>query len=219
MPQKRNPFALAFMRATANRLLGVQAAVAAAGRTPSGQMDNRHYAYGAVPEALRAVEVAALLMDECVGDLAFDRKRALQALEDRAVCATDLAERLTAEAKIDYRRAHGAVGRLVSNLETERRTLADATPEDLAAALRSAEVTSEISQVAEILASALDVSRCVAERKDFGCAAPDEVAAMADELSRGARERREQAARLQADRKASIDALFAEARAIAGAAT
>lgn len=216
MPQKRNPFALAFARATANRLLGVQAGIAAAGRTPSGQMDNRLYVYGAVPEALRAAGEAALLVAECVDDLTFDRKRALQALEDRAVCAADLAERLTAEAMIDYRRAHGAVGRLVTNLEAEGRTLAHATPQDLGAALLSAGVGEDVTNAADILASALDVTRCVGARTDVGCAAPPEVAAMAEELSRAARERREQVARTRADRKASIDALFAQARSFAG---
>ena len=53
MPQKRNPFALAFVRATANRLIGVQAGMAAAARTPSGQMDNRLFVYEAAPDALR----------------------------------------------------------------------------------------------------------------------------------------------------------------------
>ena len=40
MPQKRNPFALAFVRATANRLIGVQAGIAAASPNavgPNGQ--------------------------------------------------------------------------------------------------------------------------------------------------------------------------------------
>ena len=55
MPQKRNPFALAYVRATANRLIGVQAGMAAAARTPSGQMDNRLLAYEAAPDALRPV--------------------------------------------------------------------------------------------------------------------------------------------------------------------
>jgi argininosuccinate lyase len=217
MPQKRNPFALAFTRATANRLLGVQAGVAAAGRTPSGQMDNRLYVYGAVPEALRAASEAALLVAECVDDLAFDQSRALQALEDRAVCAADLAERLTAEAKIDYRRAHGAVGRLVASLEAQGRTLSDATPEDLGAALRSVEA-GDIRHAAQILASALDVTRCVDARKDVGCAAPDEVAAMAKELSGTAQQRREQIAQWRASREAAIDILFVEARAFAGEA-
>ena len=54
MPQKRNPFALAYVRATANHLIGVQAGVTAAGRTPSGQMDNRLFVYGAGPDALLA---------------------------------------------------------------------------------------------------------------------------------------------------------------------
>jgi argininosuccinate lyase len=218
MPQKRNPFALAFVRATANRLIGVQAGVAAAGRTPSGQMDNRLYAYGAVPEALRAAGEAALLMAECVDDLAFDETRASAALADRAVCAADLAERLTVEARIDYRRAHGAVGRLVADLEGGGRRLADATAADLRRALRHAGVEADIANAAEILASALDVARCVGARKDIRCAAPEEVAAMARELTRGAQERRRHVARLREGRKEAIDALLAEARDFAGSA-
>jgi argininosuccinate lyase len=62
MPQKRNPFALAFVRGLANRLIGEQAGVAASGRTPSGQMDSRMLPYQAVPAALRSAGQAAALM-------------------------------------------------------------------------------------------------------------------------------------------------------------
>ena len=60
MPQKRNPFALAFVQGHANRLIGEQAGVAASARTPSGQMDNRMFAYEAVPAPLRSAAQAAL---------------------------------------------------------------------------------------------------------------------------------------------------------------
>lgn len=215
MPQKRNPFALAFVRAIANRLIGAQAGVSATGRTPSGQMDNRLYVYDAAPDALTAAANAALLVAECLDGLSFSPARAAQALADRSVCASDLAERLTAETGIDYRRAHGAVGRLVTQLEAQGRSLADALPEELVAALRHAGVDLEGATSAAILNSALDPTSCVAARTGFGCAAPEEVAAMADELGATARERREEIAKLRARRKAAIDALFAEARVFA----
>ncbi|WP_424360720.1 argininosuccinate lyase [Methylocystis parvus] len=219
MPQKRNPFALAFVRATANRLIGAQAGVATAGRTPSGQMDNRLYVYGSAPDALRAASDAALLVAECVDGLEFDEARAAQALADRSVCAGDLAERLTAEANIDFRSAHGAVGRLVTEMEASGRRLADATPQDLLAALESAGVALDPAKARIVLASALDLKKCVAARTDIGCAAPDEVAAMAEELRRSARERRGQVMQMRRRQRAAIDALLAEARAFAGVST
>ena len=96
MPQKRNPFALAFVRATANRLIGVQAGIAAASRTPSAQMDNRLFVYEAVPDAVRSAGEAASLVAECVEGLHIDEARARDALGDRSVCASDLAERVMA---------------------------------------------------------------------------------------------------------------------------
>jgi argininosuccinate lyase len=218
MPQKRNPFALAYVRATANHLIGVQAGVTAAGRTPSGQMDNRLFVYGAGPDTLLATAQAARLVAECVDGLAFNEARALMALADRSVCAGDLAERLTAEAGIDYRRAHGAVGRLVAELEAQQRFLADATAGDLVAALKSAGVELSIASSADILTSALDLNGCVAARTDIGCAAPDEVEAMADQLAGTVRQRREQVTQLRMRRKGAIDALLAEARAFIGGA-
>ena len=69
MPHKRNPYALAFVRAVANRLIGVQTGIAAAARTPSGQMDNRLFAYEAAPDAVRSASEAASLVAECVDGL------------------------------------------------------------------------------------------------------------------------------------------------------
>ena len=120
MPQKRNPFALAFVRATANRLIGVQAGIAAASRTPSGQMDNRLFVYEAAPDAVRSAREAAL-SDRRMrrGAYSFDEARALAALSDRSACATDLVERFMAATGIDYRAAHGVVGGLIRALEEQ----------------------------------------------------------------------------------------------------
>ncbi|MGZ9410748.1 MAG: hypothetical protein ACXW3J_09000, partial [Methylocystis sp.] len=94
----------------------------------------------------------------------------------------------------------------------------DATAGDLVAALKITGVELSIAKSADILTSALDLNGCVAARTDIGCAAPDEVVAMADQLAAAARERREQVTKLRMRRKGAIDALLAEARAFIGGA-
>ena len=218
MPQKRNPFALAFVRATANRLIGVQAGMAAAARTPSGQMDNRLFVYEAAPDALRSAGEAALLIAECVENLRFDSARALAALSDRSACASDLVERLMAATGADYRAAHGVVGGLIRVLEDKGRSLADATVDDLCAALRDASLPSA-GVTEQLLASALDPAACIAARTDVGGAAPEEVAAMAQALTVAAAERRSEIEAARAHRKAAFDRLRAEAKCFARDAT
>ena len=214
MPQKRNPFALAFIRATGNRLIGVQAGMAAAARMPSGQMDSRLFAYEAAPDALRSAGEAALLIAECVESLHFDKTRALAALSDRSACATDLVERVMAATGADYRAAHGVVGGLIRALEDNGRSLAEASVDDLCAALRDASLPF-ISVTGQLLASALDPVACVASRTDVGGAAPEEVEAMAEALTAAAAERRRDIDAARAHRKTALDHLLAEAAAFA----
>ena len=214
MPQKRNPFSLSFVRATANRLIGAQVGVAAAGRTPSGQMDNRLFVYEAAPDALLSAAEAARLVAECVDGLRFDEARAHAALTDRSVCASDLAERVMLATGIAFRAAHGVVGKLVTKLERSGRALSSLTVSDLSDALRAAGAPkAEVTQ--ELLASALDPAACVAARTDVGGAAPDEVAGMAAELAAAANERRHALAAARERRKHALFHLHEEAVAFA----
>jgi argininosuccinate lyase len=216
MPQKRNPFALAFIRATANRLIGVQAGIAAASRTPSGQMDNRLFAYEAVPDAVRSAAEVASLTAECIAGLSVDEARARAALDDRSPCASDLAERLMGATGIDYRAAHKIVGRLVRALEEKGRCLAEASIEDVRIAFWSAGLSSD-GVTDELVAAALDLAACISTRKDIGCAAPEEVAAMASELNDMVSSRRRSFESARARREAALGRLLAEAKAFAGA--
>jgi argininosuccinate lyase len=213
-PQKRNPFALAFVRAQANRLLGVQAQLAASARTPSAQMDNRLFSYEAAPGALRAAADAVRLMTECMILLKFDEDRGLNGLSDRSACASDLAEALSAVTGANHRQAQGVVGRLLRALEDEGRSLAEATIEDVHEALQ--ETSIPIEGVNEgLLKSALDPARCVASRCDIGGAAPKEVRAMAAELTAAARASREACASKREKREAALRRLHEETESFA----
>jgi argininosuccinate lyase len=215
MPQKRNPFALAFVRAVANRLIGAQAGIAAASRTPSGQMDNRFFAYEAVPDAVRSAGEAASLIAECVDGLSIDEARALAALDDRSACASDLAERLMGATGIDYRSAHGVVGRLVGTLEASGRSLAKATKSDVGNALRAAGLRTD-GVTDGLVAAALDLTACIEVRTDVGGAAPEEVTAMASALTDAVGERRHGFEAARARREIALRRLHAEAETFAG---
>jgi len=215
MPQKRNPFALAFVRATANRLIGVQAGVAAAGRTPSAQMDNRLFPYESVPDAVRSAAEVAALMAECLAGLSFDETKARAALDDSATCATDLAERLMTSTGIDYRSAHKVVGRVVRALEAGGRSFATANAGDVGAALTSAGHPGDCV-TDELIAAALDPKTCISARTDVGGAAPEEVSAMASHLTEAIRQSRQCLEALHLHRKAAFQNLRAEATRFVG---
>jgi argininosuccinate lyase len=217
MPQKRNPFALAFVRATANRLIGVQAGVAANARTPSGQMDNRLFTYEAVPDALRSAAEAASLAAECIAKLSVDEARGRAALDDRSACASDLAERLMVTAGIDYRAAHKAVGRLAGALDEKGQCLGEADALGVTNALKLAGLPAE-GVTEELVAAALDPAVCISARRDIGCAAPEEVTAMASELNDIVSEHRRNFEFARTRREAALGCLLAEAKAFAGAA-
>jgi argininosuccinate lyase len=214
MPQKRNPFALAYVRGLANRLIGEQAGVAASGRTPSGQMDSRMLPYAAVPAALRSCALAATLMAEIVSELTFDRERARAALDDGACYASDLAERLCLGLGVDFRSAHGLVARLIGRLEAQGRTLASLTLDELQAACR--EHDRALPPVpGDLLKGALDPHACLRARHDVGGAAPEETERQIRELIHAflRHEERLEAAHLRC--AAAETDLLAEARALA----
>jgi argininosuccinate lyase len=217
MPQKKNPFVLAFLRATANRLIGLQAGTAAASRTHSGQVDNRIFAYGEVPDALRSAAEAVSLLAECLAGLSVDTTRAAALLDDRSTCASDFAERLMASANISYRDAHGMVGRLIHSLRKRGRSLSDATPHDVLQEFQAAGLPAEgIGD--EVVRMALDPVACIAARTDIGCAAASEVAAMAKELAAAVNGYQQHFRSISEERKAAIGRLLSSARIRAGGA-
>jgi argininosuccinate lyase len=215
MPQKRNPFALAYVRGLANRLIGEQAGVAASGRTPTGQMDSRMLPYQAAPAALRSVAEAAALMAEVLDELTFDKDRAAAALDDRTTCASDLAGRLCLGLGLDYRAAHGLVARTMSRLETQGRALASVTEDDIKAV--GLATGADLPPLpAGLLASALDPLACLSARNDIGGAAPREVLRQTNELADLFARHENWLDTVRRRNAEAQSALLAEAQALAG---
>jgi argininosuccinate lyase len=181
MPQKKNPYALGYVRAVANRTIGTQAGIAAAGRTPSGQMDNRLAAYGDVPQTLGAVAGAARLMGAVVARLTFDEATAYRALERNWSFASDVAELLMRAAGIDYRSAHGIVGRLHREARAQSDPVSPLTREQLCAAAEVA-LGRPVTISERDLAGALDPRAAIARRAAIGGASTARVEDMAHDV-------------------------------------
>lgn len=190
MPQKKNPYSLAFVRGVAGRLIGQMGAMAAVGKTPSGQVDNRIFAYHDVPQALDLAIDATELMAGVLEGMRVNRELMARRVEDSFTQATDLAEIVMQRCGLDYRTAHTIVGRAV------RRAL-DEAPAGGARTL-STEALDEAAQMVigrplglseEELRSVLAPGAIVVSRDGLGGAAPAPMQAMFEEV----RERLERA--------------------------
>lgn len=182
MPQKKNPYALNYVRGATNELSGILQAVTAFGRTPSGQVDNRVFAYGDVPRALETATGVATLMAGVLAGMRFNAALAEARLLRGFANATDLAETITLEIGLDFRTAHRIVGRLVREAAQANRTMCDLTLADLDA-VAQAMLGRSLSLSEHAFAQALNPATAIAARRDIGCAAPEPVSAMLSECS------------------------------------
>jgi argininosuccinate lyase len=184
MPQKKNPFALGYIRSIANKLLGLQTAMAVCGRTPTGQMDNRMQPYADVPGALGTAAQAAILMGKLVAELSFDHSRARHALDSSFACATDLAELIMAKSNVDFRTAHRLVARLTRDMVDKRGRNFRITSGDLdAVAVEMIGRPLALSQ--QLLDEAADPVVAVSRRAGVGGAAREAVSAVIEECRSG----------------------------------
>jgi argininosuccinate lyase len=200
MPQKKNPYSLAYVRGVCGETIGVLAAMAAVGKTPSGQIDNRLFAYGDIPRALDSAIGAARLMADVLPGLTVNAERAAQRAAQDFIGATDLAEVIVLKRGLDYKAAHDLVGRAVrAALESGATTL---TADDLNAAAGR-----DLGLAPDDIDDALDPARSVAARAGLGGAAESPVTRMIAECRESLadhRQWREQAQARLAEAEASL---------------
>jgi argininosuccinate lyase len=115
MPQKKNPYGLAYIRGLTGQLIGAAAGIASTQKTTSGQPDSRIFAYEEVPRSLRRCTKAVRLMGAIVAEATFDRRR-MRELAGGFSTATDAAELLMEQSGVDYTTAHRIVGIAVRTL-------------------------------------------------------------------------------------------------------
>ena len=114
MPNKKNPYALAFIRGKARELTGSLVSVVATKQTPSGQIDNRNTSYDLLPHALATAGDLARLLSDVLARAVFDTERLRVQAGAGFTFATELTDLLMQREGIDSRTAHEIVGRVVA---------------------------------------------------------------------------------------------------------
>jgi len=116
MPQKKNPYPLAYIRGVASSLLGQVANFSAYGKIASGNPDSRIFIYGELPRAIQKTTGAIDLLSVVVDDLEINSEIALERVRAGFSYSTDLAEHIVATHELDYRTSHQIVGVAVRSM-------------------------------------------------------------------------------------------------------
>ncbi|HEX9187058.1 MAG TPA: lyase family protein, partial [Vicinamibacteria bacterium] len=180
MPQKKNPYALAWVRGLSHAMIGRLASMAAVGCTPSAQVDNRIFAYGEVPRALDEAAAAARLMGKVLEGLAVDTALMARRAMDGHAQATDLAEVIMSERSLNYREAHRIVGLVVRLAIEQGRPLRTVDTGLIDEAARTV-VGRPLDLAPALVAGAVDPVQVVESRTGRGGAAPASVRRMIEE--------------------------------------
>lgn len=122
MPQKKNPYALTFIRGVARNLLGKYVSTAAAGQTPSGQPDNRIFIYEELPAGLETCWSVTALFSDIMKKGKFNKKRLFSSTGTGFPIATDLVDFLTVRTGLDNRSAHRIIGRVAQKVHAAPQT-------------------------------------------------------------------------------------------------
>jgi argininosuccinate lyase len=170
MPQKKNPYALAFIRGMAGNMVGRLVSMTAVGKTPSAQMDNRIFVLGETIDAVR-------LMAGVLRGLQFNTKLMATRAAEGFVQATDLAELIMQTTQINYRTAHHLVG-LAIRLTLERGVTTGAIPTDILDEAAHDVLGHTLDLSVDLLSSLSDPAAIVATRQGLGGAAHEPVGAM-----------------------------------------
>lgn len=174
MPQKKNPYGLAYVRGVARDSIGKLVSAATLQATPSGQVDNRIFTYAAVPQALEQTALALKLLAEIVTQLKVNVPRLRDRAQGQYSGATDLADTLLLTFGLSARVAHRIVGHAVRLAERASQPLDAALLDEAAQAV----IMRPLRLSNQFISDCLDPGKIVASRTVIGGAASKPVRAM-----------------------------------------
>jgi argininosuccinate lyase len=177
MPQKKNPYSLAYVRGLTSVTIGHLAGMANVGRTPSGQPDNRIFVYGEVPRLLDQTTEAVALFDGVMRTLAVNTTLMAQRLRLGYSQATDLAEAIMLSTGLPYQSAHRVVGQVIATA-IEKGIPAERLSVAMVDEAAQAVIGCPLNLPPETLEEALAPDGIIATRTGLGGAAPEPVGVM-----------------------------------------
>ena len=203
MPQKKNPWALAWIRGEGALALGRLSGVFTLMKAESDQLEATELAAWEFWPMLEVVDDAAQMLTGMITGAQFDTAR-LYALAAAQFCqGTDLAAILVTEAGLPWREAHQLTARIVREAVTKGIKPLDVTP-DLVDRLRAEGGLPPIGIDADVLHNALDPRHAIQARDAVtGSPAPRQVRMQIEEAAAQIRDDEVKAEHCRADEAAA----------------
>lgn len=116
MPQKKNPYPLAYFRGVTSSLVGKVAQYMSHGKGVTGNPDSRVFIYGDLPNSIDTSAAAIELLARVVEGLDINEDIMVSRVKEDYTFATDITDYLMMEFRFDYRVCHQIMGKVVSKL-------------------------------------------------------------------------------------------------------
>lgn len=182
MPQKKNPYPLAYIRGLSAQISGLFGEYSSLGKVASGFPDSRTFVYDSLIETIIKTTKAYEMFAELVRKVNFNTDRMRQIAETSMGFATDFADYLLLNARCDYRTAHTTTGQIIKFLLEQNLQPKDLSIEDLRGILNE-NLGKEFDMSDQDLQNILSADNIVASRVTQGSASQQEIGAMLDENS------------------------------------
>ena len=109
MPQKKNPYALSYIRGLVNSLSGRFSEFLNMGKEVSGFPDSRIFIYSALPQDIEKATSAINLLREIISEIKFKEENFIKMLKNSSSFSTDLTDLVMVKLKLDYKTSYELV--------------------------------------------------------------------------------------------------------------
>jgi len=182
MPQKKNPYPLAYIRGLSANITALYSEYASLGKAMSGFPDSRTFVYDSMVSALDRSASGLVMFAELISDVKFNKDRMQQIAEESYGFSTDIADHLIINKYCDYRTAHTVVGQVIKNLVDNKLSGEQITIDMLAQALGANGLDEDLISESEF-SDLVKPDNIVESRNTLGGASQPQISSMINELN------------------------------------
>jgi len=175
MPQKKNPYPLAYFRGLTNSFLGKLTGAVSYGKVFSGNPDSRVFVYNDLPESLQLANEAIPLIAKVIDEMRINGEVARANVMKGFSYASELSEIISRKYDIDYKTSHKITGNIVNRIISN--DLESLTGEDISATIETF-TGKKIDVDASEIIQAIKPESIIKARQTIGGASNAEITSM-----------------------------------------
>lgn len=208
MPQKKNPYPLAYLRGLCSNIMGKLMSYLSLGKISSGFPDSRIFIYGDIIRIYQKSNMALDMFSDFLVTIKWNTTKMRNIVEESVAYSTDLAETISINYDLDYKTSHKIVGKAVRELENSENILSE-----ILNSLRKRNLTIN-DEIIEQLKNSINYERLVLARNGIGASSPDSMKDLLKNVENELLEHKKNVAQYLLFRQDAIDYINIELKSI-----